>query len=207
MAVFLSGTSENVDWLIWQIDEDVETLKSLLGNFPHQEFEKYRTEKRQKEFLTSRIALNKLFTKPVSVSYKTSGKPCIEHSNYHISISHSGAYVVVAKSPNPFGIDIEEISNKLDRVKHKFCSQDELNHLQSERHLNQLGLIWSAKESMYKAIGDYPFEFNQDLHTKIESLKPTGILPASTIINSQKVNFRVHYTEFANYIFTIAVMV
>ncbi len=207
MAVFLSGNTQGVEWLIWKLDEEVETLKFLLGNDYLQELDKYRTEKRQKEFLASRIALNTLFGDSVTLTYASSGKPYIETSGQEISISHSGEYVVVARALSPFGVDIEKISDKLDRTKHKFCTEEELQHLLENQYLMQLGTIWSAKESMYKAIGDYPFLFDKELITKIDTLDSQGNFPAEAIINKKKSPFKIHYTQLVNYIFTIAVKI
>src|ERR1700712_5566049 len=51
-------------------------------------------------------------------------KPFLENEAYHFSISHSGAYAAVIVSlDHRVGVDVELITGKVDKVKHKFLSQ------------------------------------------------------------------------------------
>ena len=91
-------------------------------------------------------------------------KPFLEKEQYHFSISHCGDYAaaIVSKTER-VGIDIELITPKIERVQHKFVSDEELLFLDDEyRSLMQqsrlsensnmefLTMLWSAKESIFK---------------------------------------------------------
>ncbi|MBS1654703.1 MAG: 4-phosphopantetheinyl transferase, partial [Bacteroidetes bacterium] len=56
-------------------------------------------------------------------------KPFLENEAYHFSISHCGDYAaaIVSKSSR-VGIDIEIPTSKIESIKHKFLSGEELKH-------------------------------------------------------------------------------
>ena len=57
-------------------------------------------------------------------------KPFLENEAYHFSISHCSDFAaVVASRVNRVGIDIEIISPKTERIKHKFISEGEWNRV------------------------------------------------------------------------------
>jgi 4'-phosphopantetheinyl transferase EntD len=85
-------------------------------------------------------------------------KPFLENEVYHFSISHCGAYAaVIVSKDHRVGVDVELITPKVERVKHKFLSAHEQEllgdveffpwHLFSD-HL--LTAAWSIKESLFK---------------------------------------------------------
>src|SRR5436190_1663294 len=53
-------------------------------------------------------------------------KPFLENEAYHFSISHCGNYAaVIVSSDHRVGVDIEQVSEKIEKVKHKFLSEAE----------------------------------------------------------------------------------
>lgn len=96
-------------------------------------------------------------------------KPFLENEAYHFSISHCGDYAaVIVSKENRVGVDIERISNKVEKVKHKFLSLQEqqlLYSLQNNHILNKmLTIAWSIKESLYKWYGDGELDFIEHMH-------------------------------------------
>lgn len=69
----------------------------------------------------------------------------------NISISHcrTGACIAISRSAESFGIDIEDESEKLLRVKEKFINDEESAFIGN----NLLLVAWTIKESVYKAAG------------------------------------------------------
>ena len=69
----------------------------------------------------------------------------------NISISHcrSGACIALSDVSQNFGIDIEDSSDKLARVKSKFISESEAKIIDSDMLL----WAWTIKEAVYKAAG------------------------------------------------------
>jgi phosphopantetheinyl transferase len=104
-------------------------------------------------------------------------KPFLENEQYHFSISHCGDYAAAIVSTNErVGIDIELVTEKIERVKHKFTNEDELLFLNDEykAFLDQFGLekkieqefltmIWSAKETIFKWYGAGQMDFRQHM--------------------------------------------
>lgn len=68
-----------------------------------------------------------------------------------ISLSHCrlGASIAISEVVKEFGIDIEEDSEKLQRVKEKFINEAESEFIGK----SQLLLAWTIKEAVYKAAG------------------------------------------------------
>lgn len=85
------------------------------------------------------------------IKYKPSGEPYLFPEVGNISISHAFPFVSIAISQKKIGIDLEKISDKMLKVKHKFLCDSEIlwtNGKENEAEL--LTIIWAIKESLYK---------------------------------------------------------
>jgi 4'-phosphopantetheinyl transferase len=87
------------------------------------------------------------------------GKPYLDGSDYHISISHSGDYTGVIAAPMVVGIDIQIVVDKIARIRSKFVSATEAEDVDENNALPDLHAIWGAKEAMYKAYGKKELDF------------------------------------------------
>ncbi len=161
--------------MIWKT---VETVNDLLAEIQRPDtladFQKIKTEKRQLEFLVTRVMLKKMLVNEFYVFYTQSGKPFLADNRCNISVSHSGGWVAVAIHPNlHVGIDIECDSDRIQKLYKRFLSQAEQNDLSNGADLRQLQIAWSAKEALYKIIGKeavdfarqlriYPFQVNKE---------------------------------------------
>jgi len=129
----------------------------------------YGSKKRQLEFYFTRL-LWLSFKKGGKITYKTSGKPLIK--NGFISISHSHDCIAIAYSKkNEVGVDIEPISNKIKRVKHKFSHPDE-----NYTELLDLTKSWCIKEAVYKLLDLFDIIFMENI--LVENVDS----PANTIV-------------------------
>jgi len=138
----LSITEEtNCKIALWEITETLEELLQLSHTISIPNF---NTEKRKKEWLASRLLLNKI-NPNYSISYNAFGAPELNNGSY-ISISHSKGLVAIIISQQQVGIDIEKISEKALRVSTKFVSTNNLKALTAEKAT----LIWCCKEAIYK---------------------------------------------------------
>lgn len=104
-------------------------------------------------------------------------KPFLPDEQYHFSISHCGNYAAaIASSEQRVGIDIEQPTEKIFRIIHKFLNEDEkqLLHesMSSSQLLQTVTLLWSAKEAMFKWYGDGGVDFKQ--HMLIQHLDGTN---------------------------------
>jgi phosphopantetheinyl transferase len=104
-------------------------------------------------------------------------KPFLQDEQYHFSISHCGDYAAaIVSHTDRVGIDIELVTPKIERVKHKFTTPDELLFLNDEykSFLQQfeleekiaqefLTMIWSAKETIFKWYGEGQMDFRRHM--------------------------------------------
>ncbi len=157
---------------IWGVQEISGTSEELLAKLEKKEFylpvvRRIKLEKRRQEWLAVRVLLKELLGEEKEVEYDTLGKPFFRDKSYHISISHTSGYVAVILNPiHPVGIDIEQITNRVVKVRDRFLSEEENNHISNEKELIHLLLHWSAKETMFKVLGEEDVTFNEQLHIR-----------------------------------------
>ncbi len=159
--------------LIWEVAETEAELISLLSNFDTYklEFEQLKTTKRKLEFLATRVALNTLTESEISVEYSPEGKPFCANTNLHISISHSAKWIAVITHPsNVVGIDIEIPTDKFQKLYQRFLNKNEQKVLFDANDLRKVQLAWSAKEALYKIIGNEAVNFDKQLEVMDFSL-------------------------------------
>jgi 4'-phosphopantetheinyl transferase EntD len=93
-------------------------------------------------FLLSNAGIN-----PEELTYNDDGKPYLNTTLKKVSFSHSGNYVAMQLSDNfDAGIDIEIRREKVMKVKSKFVGEKE----KFAESIEQLSIIWGAKECIYK---------------------------------------------------------
>ncbi len=125
-------------------------------------------------------------------------KPFLPNEKYHFSISHCGNYAAaIVSSTHRVGVDIEQASEKILRISHKFLTEREkmlLDEQMSAQQLLQLtSLLWSAKESMFKWFGDGGVDFRQHMHIEnIEGNDEEGKLICS-FRKQEPLPLTVHY--------------
>lgn len=92
-----------------------------------------------------------------------SRKPLLSNEKFHFSVSHCGDYAAAIVSENKLvGIDVELITPRVERIKDKFLSQEEMDLLPvcDPRFLT---LCWSAKEAIYKWHGKGQVDFKNNM--------------------------------------------
>lgn len=104
-----------------------------------------------------------------TLGHYVNGAPFIElksgaGKDIFISLSHcrTGACIAISEDVKNFGIDIEEESEKLQRVKEKFINEAESKFINDE----QLLLAWTIKEAVYKAAGVSGLSLREDIKIK-----------------------------------------
>lgn len=93
-------------------------------------------------------------------------KPFLPDEQYHFSISHCGnfAAAIVSKTER-VGIDVELLTPRVEKIKHKFLHPDELQMVDQATvdRIQLLTLLWSAKEAMFKWWGRGDVDFSEVL--------------------------------------------
>ena len=128
---------------------------------------KIRKEKKSKEYFLAARKLLKNEDSELAIEYDSKGKPYLNKEK-GISISHSNEIVAIGISNEiDFGIDIQHKTNKIFKIKNKFLSKNESKFLDKTDDIEHLIKLWSAKESIYKAIGKEGVSFSNDLEIDI----------------------------------------
>ncbi|HSN09364.1 MAG TPA: 4'-phosphopantetheinyl transferase superfamily protein [Hanamia sp.] len=92
-----------------------------------------------------------------------SKKPLLSNEEFHFSVSHCGDYAAAIVSENKLvGIDVELITPRVERIKNKFLSENEMNLL-PVCNTKFLTLCWSAKEAIYKWYGKGQVDFKSNM--------------------------------------------
>jgi phosphopantetheinyl transferase len=166
-------------YAIWHITESVEELEPAIS-LRKGEAELYETfvaESRKKQWLAWRILVRRLLNpEDFPVEYDLCGKPYLAGSDYHISVTHSDDMAAVIISRRQAGIDLEKIRARVANVKDRFMSIKELSAISPERELEQMTLVWCAKEALYKFYGQRTLDFREQIHVEIP---PRAGLPFS----------------------------
>jgi phosphopantetheinyl transferase len=194
---------------IWHITETADELYAQLDArcYDAQLAEK-KNETRRAEWLAVRLLVKEFFGPDAEVVYHPTGRPYLKDSSIHISISHTRNYAAVAYHyHSPIGVDIEYISNRVERISDRFTSPEEAEYIDvhgiQERQLFHL-INWSAKESIYKLLDDARMaEFKTTFHIAPYSLHSHDTLDATLLVASNE-KVMIHYRLFPAFVCTWA---
>lgn len=130
-------------------------------------------------------------------------KPFLENERYHFSISHCGDYAAaIASSTKRVGVDIELVTSKIERVKHKFLSEEELgfvsHHKPISEMLTMLTVMWSMKEAVFKWYGDGEMDFIKHMQVQPFVFNTEGGTVDVQFLKSESRLLQLHYRHFDN---------
>ena len=134
---------------LWQMTEKPAELYAqhpYLQSFAVEIDTRYKSEARKQEFLCVRALLHAMCPHETPViSHEPDGKPVLSNG-WQLSISHTKGYAVLILSEHrTVGIDIEYMSDRVNRIAPKYIRPDECAPAVTDKLLN-----WSAKETAYK---------------------------------------------------------
>ncbi|MDB5253338.1 MAG: hypothetical protein JWP27_2507 [Flaviaesturariibacter sp.] len=157
---------------VWKIEEDEGFFSSRVPlqrtiTHPHKRL----------QHLAGRWLLQHLFPEfPLDlIRVADTRKPYLHDEAFHFSISHCGDFAgAIASRDHRVGIDVEIVSEKVQRIRHKFVSAGEEQALDAAlpgQVLEQATLLWSCKEALFKWHGKGGLEFREHMTaTAIQTL-------------------------------------
>ena len=162
MPLFFSLEEKHFQLAVWKMDEELDELlhETSLSSVDLARANSFTHTARKKEWICIRLLLKKLNWN-FSIGYLESGKPFLENSTAHISISHTKDFAGIIISENAaVGLDLERIHPRIEKIAHKFVSDEEDKMLSGENHLQKLFVIWGVKEVLFKmhSIGELLFK-------------------------------------------------
>ncbi len=189
--------NETTSLAVWQITED--------ENFFLQKIhlkKQINHPKKRLQHLAGRYLLQWLHPEfPVHlIEIAESNKPLLPDGPFNFSISHCGnfAAAIISKN-NSAGIDVEQVTSKIQLIKNKFLSEDEMHFInQSTDQLIQLTILWSCKEAVYKWYGKGEVDFKKHIILKkIFTEKNERIVKCNFVKETARELF-IHYKIFEN---------
>ena len=164
---------------------------------------KTRKHKNSKEYF---LAVRKLLENEdpeLTIDYDLKGKPFLNKQK-GISISHSNEIVAIGISNEiDFGIDIQHKTDKIFKIKSKFLSKNESRFLGKTDNMEFLIKIWSAKESIFKALGREGVSFSNDL--EIDTLNDKKIFREAYYKKDNiKIKFNLDFLFIEEYVICYA---
>jgi phosphopantetheinyl transferase (holo-ACP synthase) len=165
---------------IWDLQEE----EAFFGGFT----EIVHPQKRL-QHLGGRYLLGYLFPSfdKAAIAIAASKKPFLPDGSHQFSISHCTQYAAALVSTSSrVGIDIEAITERVHRIRHKFLHATEHEMLEKNasellRLTAQLTIIWSAKEAIFKWWGIGNIDFSEQMILDQMPVAQDGILPAKFI--------------------------
>jgi len=203
MLLSKKTVEENATLALWEITETIDELLEMLNLDPFiiQEISLFTSDKRKLEYLTTRVLLQNILGEKKVITYTKQGKPYLVDNSFQISITHTGKYVAILLHPTfRVGIDVEKISDKVVRVQSKFLSETEREAIDSSLAKTHLALLWSAKEALYKILGQEEVEYTK--HLTINPFKPylMGTMEAQETRTPSAETFQLTYHVFPEFV-------
>lgn len=182
---------------IWKISESFDELMEPLTLKPvsKKRVIKMKSGIHQCGFLSVRHLLRECGYTDFDLYYDEYGKPHLKDGK-HISITHSFNYSGVIISNHEVGIDIEKQRPIITNIASKFVGY-EFNYLKNDKqdYVNNLTVIWCAKESLYKLFATPGLSFKQHI-----LVIPFTVEDSQTVCwidyNTKKYRYNAHFFEF-----------
>lgn len=205
MLIRKEKTEKNGLLGIWEMTESPNEILAMMPPELRSQSEKHiaklHVQRRIMERLCARLLLFVLLNEEKEIAYTVDGSPYLTDNSYQISISHTNKYVaVLLHKTHSVGIDIETISERINKVAYKFISDEECID-ESKPTIHRL-LHWSAKESLFKVTPEKEIDFKQ--HLLIAPFTPNAagkMCACITKISPQK-KLDVHYEIHDTYVLT-----
>jgi len=165
---------------VWKIEE---SFNDLIKNTPltlrsEKRLNSMKSELHQRGFLSVRHLLKEAGYNDFDLFYTKNGKPHLKNGK-RISITHSFTFSALIISDAEVGIDIEKNREKIKIIQHKFVNFEKGFINKGDDYIEQLTVIWGAKESLYKIypFGGLTFKNDIDINSfQIADKKTTGYI-------------------------------
>lgn len=161
------------------------------------------SERRQREFLTTRLLLSTLLEGTPQVVYTPAGKPLLDGDTRHISLTHSASLAAAIVSHFPVGIDTEETSRRVEEIAPRFLSAQELAWTLETPDIRKSQILcWSVKESVFKMIDQPGTDFRSHILIPPIAVTEEGTTPVWFYKMGSRIHAHLNYLFFENNVVT-----
>ncbi|PHI21649.1 4-phosphopantetheinyl transferase [Lewinellaceae bacterium SD302] len=196
---------------LWRIEEDERAMADglPLSKAESRQLSGIKGQGRRIEFLAARRLLHQLSGRELrgALVKDEFGKPHLEGSDHHVSISHTEQLSAAVAHPAPCGVDVQLFVAKIGRLAKRFMGEAELAQITDANRLIFQHLVWGAKEAMYKAYGRREIDFRDHLFVDLKDIplekgRTTGLLKKDAL----EIRYHLEYRIWErNYMLVVAV--
>lgn len=113
-----------------------------------------KAESRKRELLGERLLLKHIFGIPVELEHNDDLVPCVDGWQGFLSVAHTRSFLCIATHlEHAMGVDVESYGRRVLNVRDGFLNAGEKTWLSLDDELGHL-IAWTAKEAIFKAIGE-----------------------------------------------------
>ncbi len=152
MPLVYYRSHNGVEVALWKATETVEFFREKLRehDFSTAEGDAIPRPEKALQWYASRFLMVEVF--PAAIPYHRQRKPHLLNGP-GISLSHSGLVVGVLLTEGVAGLDVQNFTEKLERIRTKYTDEEEIGRVDAEDRLAALALVWSVKEAVFKCYG------------------------------------------------------
>lgn len=195
---------------LWHITETEEYYLQRLNLYENeqQRLAKIIHPQKRLEWLSSRLCLKTLLNirRKVESLNTAQGKPYLSDNSHYISYSHSTQYAAAVASKNgDVAVDIEMFKkNRSPEIAKMFMDKYELATFEKDKNMLLFFLIWSAKETLFKAYGKRGVYLKENIHINVEDfdLKQNGKVSGYVQYENYERYYEIVYEIFSDFILT-----
>ena len=203
MPIFKEIISEQTQILIWKYSEEEKFSADLISDEKEFENLKQKSPKRLIEKQMVRHMLKKIMPNH-KIRYHENGQPYLEPFDKFVSVSHSFPYAVLAISEKKIGVDIEQVKDRIDKIKHKFLHPTEIDWLsRAESGIEHLTAIWCIKEALFKIHSSKQWSFKEFYVVDEFSLDKFSQIKCKVFDKDREDKFLAYLEKIENYYLAI----
>ena len=203
MPIFKEIISEQTQILIWKYSDEEEFSADLISDEKEFENLKQKSPKRLIEKQMVRHMLKKILSNH-KIKYYENGQPYLEPFDKFVSVSHSFPYAVLAISEKKIGVDIEQVKDRIDKIKHKFLHPKEIDWLgRVESEIEHLTAIWCIKEALFKIHSSKQWSFKEFYVVDEFFLDKFSKIKCKIFDKDKEDKFLAHLEKIGNYYLAI----
>ena len=203
MPIFKEIISEQTQILIWKYSDEEKFSADLISDEKEFENLKQKSPKRLIEKQMVRQMLKKIMPNH-KIKYYENGQPYLEPFDKFVSVSHSFPYAVLAISEKKIGVDIEQMKDRIDKIKHKFLHPTEIDWLgRVESGVGYLTAIWCIKEALFKIHSSKQWSFKEFYVVDEFLLDKFSKIKCKVFDKDREDKFLAHLEKIGNYYLAI----
>lgn len=182
---------------IWKIEEEEDELKEqlMLDESELEFLDSVTFPGRRRQWLASRVLIRKMVNPPgqILMDWNHLGQPVVLNYDFNVSISHCNEMAVALVGDRVSGIDVEKMSDKVNRIAPKFVREDEFDFIKSHTHQNGYLIgLWASKEALFKLKGGGGIDFKKHLKVNPFEMDEQGIFTIEYLKNGSQ-TFQMNY--------------